>query len=650
MSNNHPTAHRILTIISGILLATLLLTASAGRAVEIAAHVVAVRGGVEVERQGGRLPLRIKDPLYVSDTIRTNDGRVQIMFTDNSLINLGLGTVMTVSNYRYRPEANDAALQTRVDEGVFRVVGGAVSKIAPQNLTTETPTATIGIRGSMYAGMFKNKQLTVLFEGGLGIYVANVMGTVEMTTPNLVTTVGEGQGPTAPKQASPGDIQGMYQLLYQRVTAGGDGAAGGSGGDAGGGQGAQDGEGFAADEPGSGGGQSAGAGDGPGNGDGGNGGAGDSGGVTGTPSPDQGGGNQNQNQAAAEATAQAAIEAAAQAAAEAAAQAAAQTQTVAGQYEGFVSGLAENINDPNTDRQTYLNADPGAFKLNLDLKQGTLAGTLKVDAISTALVVEDDFPSPGGDEPSSGPGGPPTSPGGGTTPPTTQQSTLAFIIGGADAPSTVSNSHTLTAGISASQSTVQVADQSTSLLASAKNQLVSITNQPAEYATWGYWEAAWTDPATGAPYHLLQPGSYWVAGHRTPAEKIQEFKGTARYSGQAMGARVSDGPSPQVLNLPIGTVDYLFDFSHPSQGGAVLGKIEFPADLPTAYPGKILPISSLEVGNGISGNTFSASVTDAQSSAVNGAFYGDGAQSIGGNFQATYPGEQYQGVFVGNKK
>lgn len=213
MDRHYPLAKRLPPGLAVILVICILLIASQGWAVEMAASVVAVRGGVEVERQEGRSPLRVKDPLYVNDTIHTNDGRVQIMFTDHSLINLGLGTVLAIRDYRYRPEDKDAVLKTMVAEGVFRVVGGAVAKLAPQHFTTETPTATIGVRGSMYAGMFKDNQLTVLFEGGVGVYVTNVMGTVELTEVNLLTTVAAGQGPTTPQPASPAAIKALSQAL-----------------------------------------------------------------------------------------------------------------------------------------------------------------------------------------------------------------------------------------------------------------------------------------------------------------------------------------------------------------------------------------------------------------------------------------------------
>ncbi len=201
-----------------IVAVVLVVTSGPAHALEQAGSVVAVRGKVEVERQGKRSRLRVKDPIYVVDTIYTNNGRVQLMFTDHSLVSLGRNTVMTVSEYRYQPQAGDGALKTRVTEGVFRVVGGAITKIAPQNFATETPTATIGIRGSMYSGIYRNQVLAVLFEGGRGIYVANKFGRIDLATPNLMTTVPPGEPPTPPKKATPADLQQFYKELTGPVT------------------------------------------------------------------------------------------------------------------------------------------------------------------------------------------------------------------------------------------------------------------------------------------------------------------------------------------------------------------------------------------------------------------------------------------------
>ncbi len=208
----------IVALLAAVLLAaagTLLPVAALAQ--ERAGTVVAVRGRVEVERQGARQRLRARDPVYVEDTIHTNNGRVQLMFTDHSLVSLGRNTVFSVREYRYRPGEGEGALKTRVAEGVFRVVGGAITRIAPENFTTETPTATIGIRGSMYSGIYRNQTLSVLFEGGRGIFVRNRFGAIDLLRPNLMTTVPAGRPPSPPKKATPADLQQFFKELAAPV-------------------------------------------------------------------------------------------------------------------------------------------------------------------------------------------------------------------------------------------------------------------------------------------------------------------------------------------------------------------------------------------------------------------------------------------------
>jgi len=877
MSNNHRLSYRFLSLISLSLLITLCLgLPPAARALETAAQVVVVRGGVMVERDGASLSLKAKDPLYVSDTVRTNDGRVQIMFTDHSLVNLGSQTVFTVSEYRYQPESKEAALKTRIDEGVFRVVGGAVSKIAPKNFTTETPTATIGIRGSMYAGMLQDKELTVLFEGGLGIYVANLMGTVELNKPNLMTIVGEGQKPAPPKPALPGDIRKLYQSLT---------AVGGAE--------KNDGDGFAADGDGGGGALSA----SDGQTDGGNGGqataaiagavtdsiqgssannsaaqaqekvdSGETGsGVEVTPLTgkflawayaldakneskqwlqwqgkssltDKGGtlfaggmtpeGEANSwplafdegkgDYGSVQSEAQRIIDGVSvpvttmtlydskhefhlwQSASQgthyfdigyagkpvanipqegidtyyglamamvsytqdgvqqastpyplpgmkakvnwqvgkvlvrsglgdvfgwgeevagpllftiadigSASSGSLTNVTVFGtpgyadtinsldgtngsgtwyggsaqglavsvsgklsdlaqtdlsspqgqytmlgglikepkspetaaagvaHYQGFVSGVAEDMTNIDQGRQTFVNATPEDFALDLNFDKGTASGTLKAKDSSVDNATTLASTSPGVITYGSG-------------------VSLDLTLGGSSAPSAVIDAQTLATGMNAGQSTVTTGEATTSLKASSSNYVVSAATQPSDFATWGYWEAAWNDPETYAPYHLHQPGSYWVAGELTPQAKIaalQQDHAQGNYDGTAMGVRISDGPSPQVLKLPDGTVALAVDFGTTNLNNAVTGTITFPGDTAKAYKGQTLTIgSSHSTPVSSSGNGFTASVTNAQSSAVHGAFYGPSAQAIGGNFQAKMNDGRYQGIFVGNKK
>lgn len=169
-----------------------------------AATVVAVRGVVQaIDANGKSRNLSISAPVFAEDTLQTDArSRVQIMFTDNTLVSLGNAATMKIVEYRWQSERNDGALKTRIKEGAFRVMGGALAHAAPQNFKTETPTATIGIRGSMYAGVASADFLSVVFQGGKGIEVTNSFGSVTITKPGYGTKAALGSSPLPPVRFS----------------------------------------------------------------------------------------------------------------------------------------------------------------------------------------------------------------------------------------------------------------------------------------------------------------------------------------------------------------------------------------------------------------------------------------------------------------
>lgn len=163
--------------------------------------VVAVRGDVTATDAKNRTrKLALKNEIYRQDTIRTGKrGRLQIMFTDNSIISLGKNSEMQVVSYEWDDAQKTGELKTQVKEGVFRVMGGAITREAPENFVTETPAAVIGIRGSMFTAMVKGNTLTVVFEGGKGIDVTNDHGSVALTRAGFGTrVVGRTHAPAAP--------------------------------------------------------------------------------------------------------------------------------------------------------------------------------------------------------------------------------------------------------------------------------------------------------------------------------------------------------------------------------------------------------------------------------------------------------------------
>mgnify|MGYP006282644997 CR=1 FL=1 len=164
-------------------------------AAELIARVVALRGAVEIRRAGdGAEKASLKAPLEVGDVVATTRGRVQLSFTDGSIISLGSNTTIEITAYEYDPAESKAGMTTTVRQGFFRVLGGAITKIAPGNFKTHTPTATIGVRGSYFVGTATATLTRVAFLGGTGIYLENEFGSMDLNQAGDMGEAGD-EGP-----------------------------------------------------------------------------------------------------------------------------------------------------------------------------------------------------------------------------------------------------------------------------------------------------------------------------------------------------------------------------------------------------------------------------------------------------------------------
>ncbi len=195
---------------------------------EVVATVVALRGKVEATDAAGKArQLAVKTQIFREDTLKTAaDGRLQLMFTDNTVVNLGPKTEIKVEKYSYNPQAQRAALSTRVKDGTFQVKAGEIGKISPENFKTVTPVGTIGIRGSIFAGSLQGGVLFAIFLGGQGITVANDFGQVTITASGFGTQVREGQPPSSPSSIPLEQIMSLRNIFL----ANGEGAGDSSGG------------------------------------------------------------------------------------------------------------------------------------------------------------------------------------------------------------------------------------------------------------------------------------------------------------------------------------------------------------------------------------------------------------------------------------
>ncbi|MFN0304225.1 MAG: FecR domain-containing protein [Burkholderiales bacterium] len=115
------------------------------------------------------------------DRILTRDGRTQIRFTDGAFVSLVPDTEFVVRNYVYTGRSDGAETGFfSLLRGSIRAVSGAIGKVNHARFQINTPTATLGIRGT--AGIIDvAADGTTRITSTSGIWVmSNATGTIEV--------------------------------------------------------------------------------------------------------------------------------------------------------------------------------------------------------------------------------------------------------------------------------------------------------------------------------------------------------------------------------------------------------------------------------------------------------------------------------------
>jgi hypothetical protein len=117
----------------------------------IIAVVQKVSGTATVVRQGRAIPAKIGLDVYQYDTLRTGrDGAIGVLFTDDTSLSLGPESMLVIDELVFAPRQGKYSIAVRMLKGTFAYVSGLISKLAPESAHIETPTSSIGIRGTKF--------------------------------------------------------------------------------------------------------------------------------------------------------------------------------------------------------------------------------------------------------------------------------------------------------------------------------------------------------------------------------------------------------------------------------------------------------------------------------------------------------------------
>ena len=109
-----------------------------------------LRGNGEVLRNtgGDKLLAELDLGIFSNDDVRTGNGRMALTFLDDSVFKLTEHSKIIVDEYIYDPNPSKSKLSLRMASGTARFITGKLGKIDKRNISIQTPSADISIRGT----------------------------------------------------------------------------------------------------------------------------------------------------------------------------------------------------------------------------------------------------------------------------------------------------------------------------------------------------------------------------------------------------------------------------------------------------------------------------------------------------------------------
>lgn len=137
-----------------VILATAVLLASfpAFAADTPVGSIKAVHGTTTILRDMATIEAKSGTRVFQNDVLKTgSDGTLAVVFRDDTLLSLGPDSEVAINEFLFSPAEGKLSIITRLLKGTAAYMTGIIAKLAPDSVRFETPVASIGVRGTMFA-------------------------------------------------------------------------------------------------------------------------------------------------------------------------------------------------------------------------------------------------------------------------------------------------------------------------------------------------------------------------------------------------------------------------------------------------------------------------------------------------------------------
>jgi hypothetical protein len=137
--------------------------------------------------------LVLQDSVYQNEIVETGlESASELRFADRTRISVGPNSSIVLDEFVYDPDPGEGTFALKVTEGVFRFVSGSM---ASSNYKIETPTVTVGVRGTVLVMVTRGDgAVAVMMESEDGVEVSNRNGDMVVLDKPGVATVAFADG------------------------------------------------------------------------------------------------------------------------------------------------------------------------------------------------------------------------------------------------------------------------------------------------------------------------------------------------------------------------------------------------------------------------------------------------------------------------
>ncbi len=153
--------------------------------------------------------LRVGIDVQARERVTTGaDDRAHLVFLDGTALTVGPNSSLTIDKYVFDPAGRTGEVVLGATKGVFRLVGGAISKTGEMKVVT--PSATVGIRGGIATIAVSDRgATTATFLHGKSMTVSGQGQSQIATRSGSLIQIDSGRAPTPPTVVPPrGEIAG----------------------------------------------------------------------------------------------------------------------------------------------------------------------------------------------------------------------------------------------------------------------------------------------------------------------------------------------------------------------------------------------------------------------------------------------------------